>query len=114
MSRLVLFLVLPFALLFTPFRRCLLIGPMVLAAVIGGWMANEALWEATGGQIQDGTDMSFDVHVAGTASAAFAPLWVLTVVVIGGSVIGLSFLLIRGSIRANARRLALAADVIGR
>jgi hypothetical protein len=113
MYRLVILLA-PLALLFTPFRRCLLIGPLVLAAVIGGWRANMALWKATGGQIQDGTDMSFDVHVAGTASAAFAPLWALTVVAISGAVIYLSYLLIRGSIRANAGRMALAADVIDR
>ncbi len=87
---------------------------MVLAAVIGGYMANMALWKATGGKIQEGTDMSFDVHVAGTASAAFAPLWALTVGAIAGAVIYLSFLLIRGSIRANARRLALAGDALSR
>jgi hypothetical protein len=104
----------PLALLFTPFRRCVLIGPILLAAAIGGYMANMALWKATGGKIQEGTDMSFDVHAAGTGSAAFAPLWALTVVAIAGAVIYLSYLLVRGSIRANARRLASAADVIDR
>jgi hypothetical protein len=103
----------PLALLFTPFRRCVLIGPLLLAAAIGGYMANMALWEATGGKIQEGTDMSFDVH-AGTASAAFTPLWTLTVVSIVGAVIGLSYLLIRGSIRTNDRRMALATNAVGR
>jgi hypothetical protein len=113
MYQLVLLLA-PLALFFTPFRRCLLIGPLVLAAVIGGWMANEALWKATGGRYGDCTDICFEQHIPGTASAAFAPLWTLTVVAIAGAVIYLSYSLIRGSIRANARRLALAADVIDR
>ncbi len=85
---------------------------MVLAAVIGGWMANEALWKATGGRYGECTDICFEPHIPGTASAAFAPLWTLTVVVITATVIYLSFLVIRGSIRANARRLALGANAI--
>ncbi len=85
---------------------------MVLAAVIAGWMANEALWKATGGRYGECTDVCFEPHIPGSASAAFAPLWVLTVVVIAGSVIGLSFLLVRASIRANARRQALATGVV--
>jgi hypothetical protein len=103
---LVMVLVLPLALLFTSFRRCLLIGPAALAAVIGGWLANEALWKATGGRYGECTDICFEPHVPGTASAAFAPLWTLTVVALSAAVIGLSFLLVRGSIRANARPLA--------
>jgi hypothetical protein len=104
----------PLALLFTPFRRCLWIGPLVLAAVIGGWMANEALWKAAGGRYGECTDICFEPHIPGSASAAFTPLWTLTVVLITGSVVALSYLLVRGSIRANARRLASAADVIDR
>jgi hypothetical protein len=103
-------ILLPLVLLFTPFRRCLLIGPIVLAAILGGWMANEALWKATGGQYGECTDVCFEPHISGTASAAFAPLWALTVVVIAAAVVGLSFLLIRGSIRANARRAAPLAS----
>jgi hypothetical protein len=107
MSQLVVVpLVLTVAVLFTPYRRCVLIFPMVLAAVIGGWMANEALWKATGGRYGECTDVCFEPHIPGTASAAFAPLWALTVVVLTASVLGLSFLLIRGSIRVNARRVA--------
>jgi hypothetical protein len=105
-----LLFLLPLALLFTPFRRCLLIGPIVLAAVIAGWLANEALWKATGGRYGECTDVCFEPHIPGTASAAFGPLWTLTVVVLTATVLGLSFLLIRGSMRANARRLALTAD----
>lgn len=105
-------LILPLALLFTPFRRCLLIGPMVLAAVIGGWMANEALWKAAGGRYGECTDVCFEPHIPGSASEAFAPLWALTVVVLAASVIGVSFLLIRGSIRANTRRQALTSDAV--
>jgi hypothetical protein len=110
MSQLILvLLVITIAVLFTPFRRCLLIFPVVLAAVIGGWMANEALWKATGGRYDECTDVCFEPHIPGTASAAFAPLWALTVVVLTASVLGLSFLLVRGAIRANARRVARVA-----
>jgi hypothetical protein len=109
MFQLVILLGLPLALLFTPFRRCLLIGPILLATVIGGWMANEALWKATGGRYGECTDVCFEPHIDGSASAAFAPLWALTVLVLATGVIGVSFLLIRGSIRANARREALTS-----
>ena len=105
-------LLLPLALLFTPFRRCVLIFPMLFVAVIGGWMANEALWKATGGEYGECTDICFEPHLPGTASAAFAPLWTLTVVVIAGIVVGLSFLLVRGSIRFQARRQALAPHAV--
>lgn len=85
---------------------------MVLATILGGWMANEALWKAAGGRYGECTDVCFEPHIPGSASAAFAPLWTLTIVVLTATVIGLSFLLIRGSIRANARRQALATGVV--
>jgi hypothetical protein len=111
MPQLIVLLVLPLALLFTPFRRCVLIGPIVLAALLGGWMANEALWKATGGRYGECTDVCFEPHVPGSASAAFAPLWALTVVLLVCIVVGLTFLLIRGSLRAMDRRLEPASDV---
>jgi hypothetical protein len=91
-------------LVFTPYRRCILIVPILLASLIGGWLAYEGLWKATGGQYGDCTDICFEPHINGSASAAFGPLWALTVVVLAAAVIGSSFLLIRGSIRHAARR----------
>jgi hypothetical protein len=104
----IIILAAPLALLFTPFRRCLFIGPMLLAAVVGGWMANDALWQGTGGQYGECTDICFKPHKAGSASAAYIPLWTLTVVAIGAIVIWLSYLLVRSSIAEAERRSSLA------
>jgi hypothetical protein len=88
------------AILFTPFRRCLLIPPIVLAGFLGGYLAWEGLWRATGGAYGECTDVCFEPHMPGTASAAFTPLWIITLVAIVCTVIGLSFLLIRSSVKS--------------
>jgi hypothetical protein len=94
----------------TRFRRCILIIPLALACVIAGWIANEGLWKATGGTYLDCTDVCFAPHKPGTASAAFAPLWVLTVVFIGAAFVGISALLIRSCLRARASSHVLSAE----
>jgi hypothetical protein len=92
------------ALLFTPFRRCILIGPVALAALVGGYIAWEALWEATGGKYGECTDVCFAPHLEGSASAAFAPLWTLTLIAIIGVVVGIATLLVRSSLASIATR----------
>jgi hypothetical protein len=94
------------ALLFTPIRRCALIGPLLLAGVIGGYTANMVLWKATGGALGRIPDLWVPRHAPGAAPAAFMPLWTLALVVIVGTVIGLSLIIIRQSIRDNAQHVA--------
>jgi hypothetical protein len=92
------------ALLFTPFRRCVLIGPIALAALVGGYITWEALWKATGGKYGECTDVCFEPHIPGSAPAAFAPLWTLTLIAIVGVVVGISILLVRSSLDQMATR----------
>jgi hypothetical protein len=87
------------ALLFTPFRRCLLIMPILLTGVIGGLVAWEWLFKTTGGQYGECTDICFPSHLPGTASSAYMPLWILTVVGIVSVVGGLSFWLIGSALK---------------
>jgi hypothetical protein len=94
------------ALLLTPFRRGALIGPLLLAAVIGGYTANMVLWKATGGELGHLPDLIVPTHAPGPAPAAFMPLWTLALVVIVGVVISLCFIIIRDSIRDYAQHMA--------
>jgi hypothetical protein len=91
-------------LLFTPFRRCALIGPIVLAVFVGGYIAWEELWKATGGKYGECTDVCFAPHVPGSASIAFVPLWTLTLIAIIGVAVGISTLLVRSSLTSIATR----------
>jgi hypothetical protein len=97
---------------FTRFRRCILIIPIALACVIGGWLANEELWRATGGTSGECTDVCFAAHKPGTASDAFAPLWALTVVLIGAAFVGISALLIRSCLNRRASSHVVPAESI--
>jgi hypothetical protein len=96
-----------FVLLFTPFRRSALLGPLVLAAFVGGFTANMVLWKVTGGELGRVPDLIIPRHAPGTPTpAAFMPLWTLTLVVIVGTVISLSFIIIRLTIRDYAQHMA--------
>lgn len=94
------------ALLFPSFRRSLLILPISLAGFVGGYLAWEALWKATGGQYGECTDICFEPHISGTASSSFTPLWIFTVVAIASIVVGLSVVLLRSSLAMQKRKLA--------
>jgi hypothetical protein len=95
---------------FTRFRRCILIIPLALACVIGGVLANDGLWKATGGTYGECTDVCFPPQKPGTASAAFAPLWVFSVVLIGAAFVGISALLIRSCLKGRATSQVVPAE----
>jgi hypothetical protein len=94
-------------LLLTPFRKCILIGPILLTAAFGGYIANMVLWKVTGGELGRVPDLIIPRHAPGTATpASFMPLWTLTLVVIVGTVISLSVIILRLSIRDYAQHMA--------
>jgi hypothetical protein len=94
-------------LLLTPFRKCILIGPILLTAAFGGYIANMVLWKVTGGELGRVPDLIIPRHAPGTPTpAAFMPLWTLALVTIIGLVIGLSFIIIRLTIRDYAQHMA--------
>jgi hypothetical protein len=86
---------------FTRFRRCILIIPLAIAFVIGGVLVNDGLWKATGGKYGECTDVCFPPQKPGTASAAFAPLWVLSVVLMCAAFAGISALIIRSCLKGH-------------
>jgi hypothetical protein len=94
--------------LLSPFRRCLLMLPLTAACAIGGWVANDLLWKATGGTYGDCTDVCFAPKEPGTASAAFEPLWALTVVGLALICVAAFTLLVRGANRARRAQLDAA------
>ncbi len=103
MSALVLVIAL-LIVLSSPFRRCVLIMPIVMAGLVAGLGAREALWKATGGEYGDCTDVCFEPHLPGTASPLFTPLWTLALVAIVSLVVGLSVLVVRSSLERQRRR----------
>jgi hypothetical protein len=94
------------AILVSPFRKCALIAPVLLTGAFAGYVSNMMLWGATGGKLSHLPDLLIPTHAPAPVPAAFTPLWTVAIVVIVGTVIGLSLIIIRQSIRDNAQYLA--------